>query len=288
MDNPPARAIAQAPAPLTSPNRPAAKQGWLQLFPPRVIEWNTIRLPIRDLPPEMAGLRFIHLSDFHFRRSWPAGYDRLLGLIRERMPDLVLITGDFVDNKRNHRPAMPMVRRLVEGLCARLGVFAIHGNHDCYAVGRELRDLPITFLDGKRTLVDTPGGPVELIGLPGLRRAQTSPRLLACFPARTPGVPRIVLSHFPDNIKRAGGLDADIFLAGHTHGGQICLPGQFPFLWHDSLPRRFAGGVHRIGSTWLVVSKGLGYTTLPARVFCLPDVGEVVLDVQDKTHNQLS
>ena len=122
-----------------------------------------------------------------------------------------------------------------------------------------------------------PGGKIELIGLPGKRRNELSSRFINALPEAQPGIPRIVLSHFPDHLKRTEGLQADLFLAGHTHGGQICLPRGATLMWHDSLPRRFARGAHRVGKTWLVVSRGLGWTGFPVRTWCPPEVVEIRL-----------
>src|SRR5947208_2850697 len=112
----------------STPNRPAQRRvEWLQLFPPRAIEWNRVALPIPNLPRALQGLRILHISDLHLRRWWPKALDPLLDRIDRDPPDLVVFTGDFVDSKRNYRPAMPQVRRFAEGLRARLGCFAIHG-----------------------------------------------------------------------------------------------------------------------------------------------------------------
>jgi predicted MPP superfamily phosphohydrolase len=97
------------------------------------------------------------------------------------------------------------------------------------------------------------------------------------IPARRSGALRIVLSHFPDQLLRTRSLAPDLFLAGHTHGGQICLPGGWPILRHDSLPRRLCKGIHQVEKTWLVVGRGLGTTNLHIRLFCPPEVLEIQL-----------
>jgi hypothetical protein len=121
---------------------------------------------------------------------------------------------------------------------------------------------------------------IELIGLPGVDRRDLDRGFVDAVPPRgatPPGTLRIVLSHFPDHLRRTEVLRPDLFLAGHTHGGQVCLPGMVPIIKHDSLPRPLTTGVHRVGPTWLVVTRGLGTTTLPLRVFCPPEVMEIVL-----------
>lgn len=260
---------------LGRPRGLAALVPWLQVRPPTHVLWKKFELPVTNFPPGLQGLRIIQLSDFHFRRAWPHSCDAVVRRIREDPPDLLLFTGDFVDNKRNPYPALPTVRRLLDEIGSPCPRFAIVGNHDDYTVAYELRDTGITFLDGRRQIVPIKGAEVELIGLPGAHRLELEGAFLRRLPPKRAGVPRIVLSHFPDHLRRTQALAANLMLAGHTHGGQMCLPGGIPLLWHDSLPRRLAQGVHRVNGTWLIVSRGLGYTSLPFRVFCAPDVVEL-------------
>ena len=250
---------------------------WLQWRDPGGFEWNRYELPIPALPPELDGLRIAHLTDLHVRKTWRRGFDELIERVRAEAPDLILITGDYVDNKRHHDPAVPHVRWLLEGLRARLGVFGILGNHDRYKLAPKLEGTGLTMLDSKRHVIEVGDTRLELIGLPGVHRHDVTGQVLESFPAPQRGVPRIVLSHFPDVLRNAAILRPDVFLAGHTHGGQICLPGRWPIIRHDSLPRRLCTGVHRAANTWLVVSRGLGFTDIPLRVFCPTEVVELVL-----------
>ena len=89
---------------------------------------------------------------------------------------------------------------------------------------------------------------------------------------------RIALSHYPDTILCTEFLKPDLYLCGHTHGGQICLPGRIPILRHDKLPRRLCSGVHRFHDTWMITSRGFGFSSMvPLRVFCPAEVGEITL-----------
>jgi predicted MPP superfamily phosphohydrolase len=249
----------------------------LQICPPQWIDWLQFDLKVQNLPAALHGVRITHLSDFHLRKSWHAGYEFIAAQLKADPPDLLLLTGDFVDSKRNPYPALPQVRRLLAALPRSCPTFAIVGNHDDYAVAYELRHLGIPFLDGKLTTASVKGASIELIGFPGARRFELERAFLQRLPKKQQDVPRIILSHFPDHLRHADGLDADLLLAGHTHGGQMCLPGGIPLMWHDSLPRRLSRGVHQVNGTWLVVSRGLGHTGLPFRVFCPPEVIELRL-----------
>ena len=255
-----------------------ARPDWFHVYTPRQVEWNQFDLPLANLPTGLIGTRIVHLSDVHLRTRWLPALDPIIERLRRDPPDLLLFTGDFVNNKFNYRPAMPLVRRWVDGLTARFGCFAIHGNHDHYEIGAELGNSPLQFLDGsqgaRQRVVHVRGGAIEVLGLPGWRRLELTPALVASYAAKRVGVPRLILSHFPDHLLRIGALQGDVVFAGHTHGGQICLPGRIPVVRHDTLPRRLTTGVHRVDGAWLVVSRGIGFTGLPIRAFCPPEVAE--------------
>lgn len=257
--------------------RPPVRGPWLEIGGPHGFEWARYELPVPGLPPQFEGLRIAHLSDLHIRKKWRGQLDDLIHRIRGEAPDLILITGDFVESKRNHAPALPHVLRFVGQLKAPLGCFGTLGNHDRYTLEQELDDSGVALIEGRRHVIEWDEAELELIGLPGVEREDLTPQVLDRFPPRQFGMPRIVLSHFPDHLKKAAVLRPDLFLAGHTHGGQICLPGGYPILRHDSLPRRLCRGVHRVADTWLVVSRGLGSTDLPLRLFCPPQVIELTL-----------
>lgn len=249
----------------------------MQYRVPRGFEWNRYSLPIAGLPAELDGLRVAQLTDLHLRRFWSDVYEQLVERVRQESPDLILITGDFIDNK--HHPARPAAtaRRLVSALEARLGVYAILGNHDRYHFAPYLEGTGVTLLDKESRRINVDGAELELLALPGVDRRDLTRHVLESYPPKDPGVPRLVLAHFPDHIRRIAELRPDVYFAGHTHGGQICLPGGFAPIRHDSLPRRLCKGVHRTADTWLVVSRGLGFTGLPFRFFCPAEAVEVTL-----------
>lgn len=253
---------------------------WFQVGTPFDFEWNVARLEVPGLPAALRGLRIVHLTDLHLRGPWHDAYDFLLDRIRQADADLLLFTGDFVDDKVDHTPALPAVRRMADGFRARLGCFAVLGNHDRLHFGPRLRETPVRLLSGRRQEIQIGDATVELIGLPGSVRKELPSAFVGTMPPPPNGdgrTTRIVLSHFPDHLRRTAALRPHLFLAGHTHGGQVCLPGGVPIVKHDSLSRRYCRGVHRVDDTWLVVSRGFGSTTLPLRVFCPPEVIEIEL-----------
>lgn len=263
--------------PAEAPPTPRYRGPWIQWRDPGGFEWNRYELPIAALPPQLEGLRIAHITDLHVRSGWRRGFDELIERVRSEAPDLILITGDYVDYKRRQDPAVPHVRRMLESLSAPLGCFGTLGNHDRHKLAPKLEGTGLTLLNGARHLLDVDGAGLELIGLPGVDRRDLTPQVLESFPRRQPGVPRIVMCHFPDGLRKAAALQPDVYLAGHTHGGQICLPGGWPPVRHSPLPRRLCKGLHRAANTWLVVSRGMGFTNIQLRLFCPTEVIELIL-----------
>ncbi len=250
---------------------------WIQVGMPGHFVWTRAGVPLRALPPSLNGLRILHLSDLHLGRKWGRPYDEFLAKIQQNPPDLILFTGDFVEDRYDHRGALPTVLKFLAGLRASVGIYAIFGNHDPDVMFPYLRDTGINFITHQRVVVQTHGGLVELIGFPGQARHDLDPDFVAGLPPREGGVPRIILSHYPDLLGAAMPLDPDLYLCGHTHGGQICLPNGWPGLTHDGMPRHLSKGIHRVGQTWYAVSNGFGFTGVSVRLFCPAEVVEFVL-----------
>jgi predicted MPP superfamily phosphohydrolase len=239
-------------------------------------EWTAMRVPVPGLPPELNGFRFVHLSDIHARHDWAPAYDVLIERLKQSPPDLLLITGDFVNNLNDHRPGLRVLKRLIPQLSSRLGTFGVLGNHDVDLVTPDLAGMNVTLLDSRRAVLEgVAGARVELIGLCGVDRRDLDETYIRTLPPREPRTLRIVLSHFPDHFRLTKPLGADFFLSGHTHGGQVCLPGGWPLITHDRMPKKYAKGIHRFGPTWYVVSRGLGYASFPIRVNCPAEVAEI-------------
>jgi len=238
-----------------------------------------LELELPGLPPELDGLRIMHLSDLHFGvpspgvgASWQAAV-----WTRERQPDVVAISGDLLTHPRGE----PMLRRLVRILPG--PVFAVLGNHDI-ALSRDpqarrsdLADLePATLLRDEGRLIELRGRSVWIAGAdPRLivrGRARLDPNRLGRDADLS-----ILLCHYPRVLDLLEPGRFDLVLAGHTHDGQIALPlpgGKFRFA-HPSA--RYNAGVYRSEAATLHVSAGLGTTFVPFRFAARPEATELVL-----------
>ncbi len=258
---------------------------WGVLVEPSRLVVRRYTIPVRDLPAWAEGLRIVHISDTHYGPYVHLPYlRRAVAAANALGADLVALTGDYV-----HRTTRSIADgiEVLSGLEGRLGRFAVLGNHDHWA-GAEacraaLRAGGTRVMD-RRHLHLGPDGPSEepvedgicLAGLGDLWEDEHPvEEALAGVPARTP---RVVLTHNPDYAEYVPeGLRVDLMLAGHTHGGQVRVPGKGT----PKIPSRFgqwyAGGVCQGPRCPVVVSRGVGMAYLPVRLGVRPEIVLVTL-----------
>jgi hypothetical protein len=267
------------PPAVTLPEPPDAGRGpWLQLGSIGRMRLLRYAVEIAGLPPALRGLRIVHLSDVHVHRRWMPAWTALHDRLTADPPDLILVSGDFVDNKSDHRPALPLLRRFAGGLRARLGVWGVLGNHDTDLLPLRVdRDWPVHLLFNESVTLEHAGATLRIVGLHGIRNTDADDHALAALPPRSPAALTLAMAHTPSQSLLLRGK-ADVVFTGHTHGGQVCLPGGWPPITHDPLARRFSSGLHRFeGDFWLSVSRGCGFSKYPIRLFCPAEIIEIVL-----------
>lgn len=219
-------------------------------------------------------LRLLLMSDLHVGGPDmpPARLGRIVGQINRLRPDIVLIAGDFVTDKRlatryySHDDAVAPLA----GLRPRLATVAVLGNHDHWrdaaAARRALARAGIHLLENDAVQV----GPVAVGGLDDdfTGRADLAATLTAL---RKLSGPRLILSHSPDPFADPA-PDVLLMLAGHTHCGQVSLPLIGPLSTMSRYGRRYACGLVREGGRTLVVTAGLGTSGIPLRLGAVPDM----------------
>lgn len=239
-----------------------------------------VPVPVAGLPSALAGLRIVHLSDLHLGALLDrAALRTALAEVATLDPDLVLVTGDIVDN-----PATDLDAWLPElaGVTARLGVYAILGNHDRHA-GAERIAGAVARHTGWRVLRDevatltVDGARLHLLGLEDRRRtaaADALPGLVAQVPA---GEPMVLLAHRPVVFPVAAALGVPLTLSGHTHGGQVAVPGLPRLNPARLLMTAYDVGTFRRDGSVLHVSRGLGTSGQPVRVAVPREIAVVSL-----------
>ncbi|HET7188819.1 MAG TPA: metallophosphoesterase [Gemmatimonadaceae bacterium] len=223
-------------------------------------------------------LRIAFASDFHVgattdERVLRAACDAIEAL----EPDVLLLGGDFVSVRADDIHALAP---LLAAIRAPLGKFGVFGNHDLRAnrpvVAAALRQAGVRMLVNETLRLPAPHDDVTIIGFDDPIRGAPNGELLA----GVDGV-RVLLMHAPDGLLAAGDEGFDLALCGHTHGGQIVMPGgAIPYLPHGELSRSYPGGSYRVGEgdrRALIVSRGVGCSTVPVRVLCGAEVHLITL-----------
>jgi predicted MPP superfamily phosphohydrolase len=227
-------------------------------------------LAVSGLDPAHDGLRIAFLTDLHHSALVPAAdIQHAVDLARSASPDLVVLGGDYVT--RGDRRFVEPMARLLRPLDAPHGVFAVIGNHDeersiNAALGRN--GFAVLLDSWTRVLIKKVA--LDIGGLRyWTRRADAVARAL-----RGVGPTVLLLAHDPRRLREAAALGVGAVLAGHTHGGQVVLPGIGPLA-----ARRFpvAAGLTRRDNTSMFVSRGIGTVYVPVRIGCPPEVSIVTL-----------
>ena len=231
-------------------------------------------LDVAGWPAALAGFRIGFLTDLH--RSSTVSHAMIasaVNLVMAQQPDVIVVGGDYVTN-RDRRYVQPAADALA-GLSAPFGVYAVLGNHDDERdVSGALSGVGFTVLKDVRTQIRVRGEAVEIAGLRyWTHRVADIARVL-----RGASPTLILVAHTPKRLIEASSLSVPLLLSGHTHGGQIVLPGigaiaarEFPLI----------AGAGRRENTTAFVSRGVGTVYLPVRVNCPPEVA--ILRIQAAT-----
>ena len=238
------------------------------------------------LPAGFDGYKIVHLSDLH-GHQYGEDSGELLDRVREEGPDLIVITGDLIDQESQ----LAMVPALARGLAAVAPAYYVTGNHE-WALGtgavRELKNVlsqcGVTVLSNQYQILERDGARIVLAGVddPNGYADQTSPEeLAAAIQADQPGLFTLLLAHRNDHFGQYANAGYDFVMSGHGHGGIVRLPLVGGLIGTD---RRFfppwTAGVYAVGDSTLFVSRGLGNNTVPYqgfRIFDRPELAVVTL-----------
>jgi predicted MPP superfamily phosphohydrolase len=231
------------------------------------------------LAPAFDSYRIVQLSDLHLAEGKLLTPDRLEVIIQRvnrLRPDLILITGDFVSHvDATSRDGISRLRRLD----APDGVFAITGNHDYWsgvtAVVQAVEQAGIRVLCNEHVLIRRQGAALAIAGLDDIWEGQYD--LDAALRGIPAGAPVILMAHEP-NYAEFVAQDGRVALqlSGHSHGGQVRLPGIGPLALPDQA-YRYPMGLYRIGDMLLYVNRGIGLAQIPFRFNCRPEITTFVL-----------
>jgi predicted MPP superfamily phosphohydrolase len=225
-------------------------------------------------------IRIVQLSDIHVERITRRERE-MLARVQTLQPDLILLTGDYlnidyVNDPQTRRDG----RATLAQLAAPYGVYAVTGSHGVDqpdAIQELFTGLPIHLLRDEIAPVEIAGATIDLVGV-GLSLREADRATLEGLMRQVPdGRYSILLFHTPDLAEAAAAAGVDLYLAGHTHGGQIRLPWWGALVTMSAYGKRFEAGLYTLGETRLYVSRGIGMEGLhlPRARFLAPP--EIVL-----------
>lgn len=241
-----------------------------------------------ELSKVLKNVRVVQISDLHIHRIGRRER-KLIRIMREINPDLIFITGDFIDNKRGIQPLQELVEKMANPETLIIGILG-NSDHDC---GEEIVNLLLKGLreSGVKMLVNeslklkiamndyshlknqkNPDNYIYIIGLDdNYTWNDNFFKAMNNVPLESP---IILLAHAPHIVEKVNTEGINLVLSGHTHGGQIVFPFLGPLYSnsHCTARKKFASGLYLDEGTKLYVNRGIGTTVLPIRLFCKPEI----------------
>ena len=231
------------------------------------IKHNPILLP--DLPASFDGFTILQLSDLHVDMSETA-MERVVGLLGDLRYDVCVLTGDYRGKTYGPYEAtlagMARVRAALKG-----PIYGVLGNHDTICMVPGLEGMGISMLLNENDSIVRGGQRIHLVGIDDAHfyRMDNIEKAAAAIPHDEFS---ILISHTPEVYRQAAHADFNLLLSGHTHGGQICLPGGIPITLDSILPRSMGSGAWKYHDMIGYTSVGAGSSIVPVRFNCPPEI----------------
>jgi len=223
----------------------------------------------KTLPPLFEGFTILHVSDLHVDMNEVA-MNRLIELVGSMQYDVCVLTGDYRGRTFGpFQPALDGVARV--GTHLKQPIYAVLGNHDTIQMVPGLEAMGIRVLLNECETIVRKDQRIYLAGIDDAHffRVDNIEKAALSIPR---GEFSILLSHTPEVYRQAAHANFDLMLSGHTHGGQICLPGSIPIKLEAALPRRMGAGPWQYRDMTGYTSVGAGSSVVPVRLNCPPEI----------------
>ncbi len=236
----------------------------------------------KSVPEEFNGYKILHISDLH-NKCFVAGQTKIIEFINDAKPDIIAITGDIIDKRRGGTTA---ALKLVSTAVRTAPVYYVPGNHEKSAgvyekLSARLKACGVFVAGNACTDITRNGAKITLVGVKDYEFFKTEKdymRKLKGLRRESPDGFRLLLSHRPEKMDLYANIGFDLVLTGHAHGGQFRLPliGGL-YAPHQGVFPKYTSGLYKKGSTGMVVSRGLGNSGFPLRLFNRPELVVITL-----------
>jgi predicted MPP superfamily phosphohydrolase len=243
----------------------------------KTIRVKELNLNFPNLPPAFNGFRILHLSDLHID-TIPGFASLIIDRIKDLRFDICLLTGDYRrDSSGTFSHILKPVKLLSKYIKAPYGTFAVLGNHDTYLMARYESEAGMELLINESVEIEKDGQKILITGTDDPFNFYTEPALL-CLETRGYRF-KIAMVHTSELARAASAEKYDLYLCGHTHGGQICLKEGVPLISHQFEGKQFNHGRWNIGNMTGYTSVGAGVSGMPVRFNCPAEVTMITLSV---------
>jgi predicted MPP superfamily phosphohydrolase len=235
----------------------------------KAIELRENKVELTGLPREFDGFRILHLSDLHLDLESTLT-DIVIAQLDGLEYDICCITGDFrAETSGDFGAAVAETSKVVKEIST--PIYAVLGNHDYIEMVLPLEEMGVRFLLNENVKLTRGTRSIYLAGIDDTFTYETEDFEKACrgIPA---GATTILMSHCPDTFRRALASGFAFMMSGHTHGGQVCLPGGFALMRNARCPRRMIRGPWHYHEMQGYTSAGVGACNVPVRFFCPPEI----------------
>lgn len=236
-----------------------------------------VEIPITGLHPGLEGFTILQMTDIHlYPMTQPELVKKSVAMANELDADLITLTGDYV---WHFLDAIDELAPILAGLNAKHGVYSTLGNHDYWldagVIQETMEKAGLPVLKNQGVSISQGNGTFYLGGLDD--GWSGNPDLHATLNGAPQDAPVVLLCHEPDLADRYS-LDGrvDLQLSGHTHSGQVRVPGVGALIL-PYLGRKYDMGLYRINDMWLYTNRGLGVISIPLRYNCPPEITQLVL-----------
>lgn len=252
------------------------------------VEVKKVEIRLKRLPQAFDGFTIAQLSDFHYDDRYSAvPIRKSVEIVNDLRPDLIALTGDFITvplfeydshtYRESANTASPCAE-VLQHLNAPLGKYAILGNHDAFSypllVTNALREHGIPVLDNASVPIEKGTSRFWLAGIADALEGK--PDLSAATKTIPSNEPIVLLAHEPDFADNAVRSPVDLQLSGHSHGGQIWIPG-IGAPWLPPLGKKYPRGLYKIDKLTLYTNIGIGTIRAPIRINCTPEITLITL-----------
>jgi hypothetical protein len=237
------------------------------------IQYRELAFVFPDLPPAFDQYTILFISDLHLD-CMERITEKARDLVSKLSPDLCILGGDYrTEVWGSYAVALENMESLLSDISPKDGIFAVLGNHDCLEMVTPLRKNGVQFLVNDNAVIERSGERIWIAGVddPYYFEGHDLEDAFAGIPENGFS---ILAAHTPAIFNAAAGFGPNLYLCGHTHAGQVQIPGIGPVITHAKVPRKMVHGQWQFGAMKGYTSSGLGTSGIPVRFGCR---GEVTL-----------